>query len=208
MQGYSESLNRQTGTARPSLDHSTADAQPDEKPKLRRSVVGATRTWSARFHRRRHAAHLRPAEIDAAEAARAAGPKARGKSPAQASAERAAPFGLNLAAAAVFVSHGITRISRARTHLPPTTGFSPAAKRTQSSNRAARKTRPDTSAKHVIDVRTWSMPIAFRNLLEGESAHHPVPAVKQKGRPESRPSIFSHEPAPESPSGQARTVSA
>ena len=40
---------------------------------------------------------------------------------------------------------------------------------------------------HAIDVRTWSMPIAFRNLLEGESAHHPVPAVKQKGRPESRP---------------------
>jgi hypothetical protein len=42
---------------------------------------------------------------------------------------------------------------------------------------------------HAIDVRTWSMPIAFRNLLEGESAHHPVPAVKQKGRPESRPSL-------------------
>jgi|SRR5580658_8504341 hypothetical protein len=40
--------------------------------------------------------------------------------------------------------------------------------------------------QHVIDVRTWSMPIAFRNLLEGESAH-PVPAVRQKGRPESRP---------------------
>ena len=42
--------------------------------------------------------------------------------------------------------------------------------------------------QHVIDVRTRSMPIAFRNLLEGESAHHAVPAVKQKGRPESRPS--------------------
>jgi hypothetical protein len=41
--------------------------------------------------------------------------------------------------------------------------------------------------EHVIDVRTWSMPIAFRNLLEGESPHHPVPAVKQKGRPKSRP---------------------
>ena len=41
---------------------------------------------------------------------------------------------------------------------------------------------------HAIDVRTWSMPIAVRNLLEGETAHHPVPAVKQKGRPESRPS--------------------
>ena len=40
---------------------------------------------------------------------------------------------------------------------------------------------------HAIDVRTWSMPIAVRNLLEGETAHHPVPAVKQKGRPESRP---------------------
>jgi hypothetical protein len=40
---------------------------------------------------------------------------------------------------------------------------------------------------HAIDVRTWSMPIAVGNLLEGETAHHPVPAVKQKGRPESRP---------------------
>ena len=40
---------------------------------------------------------------------------------------------------------------------------------------------------HAIDVRTWSMPIAVRNLLEGETAHHPVPAVKQKGRPESPP---------------------
>ena len=40
---------------------------------------------------------------------------------------------------------------------------------------------------HAIDVRTWSMPIAVRNLLEGETAHHPVPAVKQKGRPDSRP---------------------
>ena len=40
---------------------------------------------------------------------------------------------------------------------------------------------------HAIDVRTWSMPIAVRNLLEGETAHHPVPAVKQKGRPESCP---------------------
>ena len=35
---------------------------------------------------------------------------------------------------------------------------------------------------HAIDVRTWSMPIAVRNLLEGETAHHhPVPAVQQKG---------------------------
>jgi hypothetical protein len=42
--------------------------------------------------------------------------------------------------------------------------------------------------QHVIDVRTWSMPIAFRNLLERESAHHLVRAAKQKGRPESRPS--------------------
>ena len=41
--------------------------------------------------------------------------------------------------------------------------------------------------QRVIDVRTWSMPIAFRKLLEGETAHHPVPAVKHKGRPESRP---------------------
>ena len=40
---------------------------------------------------------------------------------------------------------------------------------------------------HAIDVRTWSMPMAVRNLLEGEIAHHPVLAVKQKGRPESRP---------------------
>jgi hypothetical protein len=42
--------------------------------------------------------------------------------------------------------------------------------------------------QHVIDVRTRSMPIAFRNLLEGEGAHHPVPTVKQKGRFENRPS--------------------
>jgi hypothetical protein len=34
----------------------------------------------------------------------------------------------------------------------------------------------------VIDVRTWTMPAAFRKLLAGESAH-PVPDVKQKGRP-------------------------
>ena len=40
---------------------------------------------------------------------------------------------------------------------------------------------------HAIDVRTWSMPIAVRNLLEGETGHHPGPVVKQKGRPESRP---------------------
>ena len=40
---------------------------------------------------------------------------------------------------------------------------------------------------HAIDVRTWSMPIAVRNLLEGETAHHPVAAFKQKGRPESPP---------------------
>ena len=33
---------------------------------------------------------------------------------------------------------------------------------------------------HAIDVRTWSMPIAVRNLLEGETAHHPVPAVKKR----------------------------
>ena len=44
--------------------------------------------------------------------------------------------------------------------------------------------------ERVIDVRTWSMPIAFRNLLEGESPHHPVPAVKQKGRPESSARYF------------------
>ena len=33
--------------------------------------------------------------------------------------------------------------------------------------------------QNVIDVRTWTMPAAFRNLLAGESAH-PVPDVKQK----------------------------
>jgi hypothetical protein len=38
--------------------------------------------------------------------------------------------------------------------------------------------------QNVIDVRTWIMPAAFRKLLAGESAH-PVPDVKQKGRPES-----------------------
>ena len=42
--------------------------------------------------------------------------------------------------------------------------------------------------QNVIDVRTWSMPIAFRNLLEGETAHHPVPAVKHKGGPKAAPS--------------------
>jgi hypothetical protein len=39
--------------------------------------------------------------------------------------------------------------------------------------------------RNVIDVRTWTMPVAFGNLLAGESAH-PVPDVKQKGRPENR----------------------
>jgi hypothetical protein len=48
---------------------------------------------------------------------------------------------------------------------------------------------------HAIDVRTWSMPVAARNLLEGETAHRPVPAVQQKQRSESRP---SHELAVES----------
>jgi hypothetical protein len=38
---------------------------------------------------------------------------------------------------------------------------------------------------NAIDVRTWSMPIAVRNLLQGETKH-PVPFFKQKGRPESR----------------------
>jgi hypothetical protein len=38
--------------------------------------------------------------------------------------------------------------------------------------------------QNVIDVRTWTMPAAFRKLLAGESAH-PVPDVKQKGRSES-----------------------
>jgi hypothetical protein len=38
---------------------------------------------------------------------------------------------------------------------------------------------------HAIDVRTWSMPIALRNLLEEETANHSVPAVKQKGRLEA-----------------------
>ena len=35
--------------------------------------------------------------------------------------------------------------------------------------------------QHVIDVRTRSMPIAFRNLLEGESAHHPSPLSNKRG---------------------------
>ena len=39
----------------------------------------------------------------------------------------------------------------------------------------------------AIDVRTWSMPIAFRNLLEGESAHHPVPLSNKKGGPKPPP---------------------
>ena len=43
---------------------------------------------------------------------------------------------------------------------------------------------------HAIDVRTWSMPIALRTVLEGKTAHSPVPAAKQKGRPESRPLAF------------------
>jgi hypothetical protein len=51
---------------------------------------------------------------------------------------------------------------------------------------------------HAIDVRTWSMPIALRNLLEGKTAHHSVSAVKQKGPPESRPVAFHgfDEPTP------------
>jgi hypothetical protein len=50
---------------------------------------------------------------------------------------------------------------------------------------------------HTIDVRTWSMPIAVRNLLEEETAHHPVPAVKQKGRPDSRPlACTAEDPTP------------
>ena len=57
---------------------------------------------------------------------------------------------------------------------------------------------------HAIDVRTWSMPIAVRNLLEGETAHHPVPAVKQKGRPESP---LPSPPGTDEPGG-LRTVSA
>jgi len=44
--------------------------------------------------------------------------------------------------------------------------------------------------QHVIDVRTWSMPIAFRNLLEGESAHHPVPLSNKKGGP--KPPLPAH----------------
>ena len=49
---------------------------------------------------------------------------------------------------------------------------------------------------HAIDVRTWSMPIAVRNLLE-ETAHHPVSAVKQKGRSTSlrRASDLKERPA-------------
>jgi hypothetical protein len=35
---------------------------------------------------------------------------------------------------------------------------------------------------HAIDVRTWSMPIAGRNLLEGKAAHHPFP-LSNKGQP-------------------------
>ena len=41
---------------------------------------------------------------------------------------------------------------------------------------------------NAIDVRTWSMPIAVRNLLEGETAHHPSFAVNKKGGPKAAPS--------------------
>ena len=36
---------------------------------------------------------------------------------------------------------------------------------------------------HAIDVRTWSMPIAGRNLLEGKAAHHPFSLSNTKGGP-------------------------
>ena len=57
---------------------------------------------------------------------------------------------------------------------------------------------------HAIDVRMWSMPLAVMNLLEGETAHHPVPAVKQKGRPESRHSLFRTNRPPSRPNGRSR----
>ena len=41
---------------------------------------------------------------------------------------------------------------------------------------------------HAIDVRTWSMPIAGRNLLEGKAAHHPFP-LSNKGQPNRSASL-------------------
>ena len=41
---------------------------------------------------------------------------------------------------------------------------------------------------HAIDVRTWSMPIAVRNLLEGKTAHStPFPLSNKKGGPKAGP---------------------
>ena len=54
---------------------------------------------------------------------------------------------------------------------------------------------------HAIDVRTWSMPIAVRKLLEAQTAHQPVPAIKQKERPESRLVAIPHERADRGPDG-------
>jgi hypothetical protein len=41
---------------------------------------------------------------------------------------------------------------------------------------------------HAIDVRTWSMPIAVLNLLEGETATTPFPLSNKKGGPTAAPS--------------------
>jgi hypothetical protein len=57
---------------------------------------------------------------------------------------------------------------------------------------------------HAIDVRTWSIPIAARNLLEGETAHHPVPADKQKGGPKAALSLFCTNRLSSRPGGQGR----
>jgi hypothetical protein len=60
--------------------------------------------------------------------------------------------------------------------------------------------------RNVIDVRTWTMPVAFRNLLAGESAH-PVPDAKQKGRPENRRSrLLDHRVQGAAPSRWTPTV--
>ena len=43
---------------------------------------------------------------------------------------------------------------------------------------------------HAIDVRTWSMPIAVRNLLEGKPRTTPFP-LSNKGQPNRSPPRFS-----------------
>jgi hypothetical protein len=54
----------------------------------------------------------------------------------------------------------------------------------------------------AIDVRTWSMPIAGRNLLEGKAAHHPFPLSNTKGGPIVAPPRFARRSTQPASSGE------